>query len=144
VPQASVVAIPATNTEGGIQQPIDEVITATGTDDPDIYATQVYNAMVRTAGAVNVTSTSTGESPQVEVQFDRQRAQALNVSIGTASTTIRAAFGGVIATQFTGPDGLKDVQVIYPASDQTNLAAIATIPLRSNTERASRKRPRRR
>jgi len=133
VPAAAVVAIPATNTEGGIQQPIDEVVTATGTDDPDVYAAQIYNAMQHTAAAVNVTSTSTGLSPQVEVEFDRQRAQALNVSIGTASTTIRAAFGGVIATQFTGSDGLKDVQVIYPEADQTNLAAIAAIPLRANT-----------
>ena len=133
VPAATVVAIPATNTEGGIQQPIDEVITSTGTDDPDIYAARVADAMTRTTGAVNVTSTSGGLSPQVEVEFDRQRAQALNVSIGTASTTIRAAFGGVIATQFTGTDGLKDVQVIYPEVDQTNLAAIAAIPLRANT-----------
>jgi HAE1 family hydrophobic/amphiphilic exporter-1 len=133
VPAAQVVAIPATNTEGGIQQPIDEVITATGTDDPDVYAAKVVAAMARTPGAVNVTSTSSGLSPQVEVQFDRQRAQALNVAIGTASTTIRAAFGGVIATQFTGPDGLKDVQVIYPEDDQTNLGAIAAIPIRANT-----------
>ena len=129
---ATVVAIPATDSQGGIQQPIDEVITALGTTLPDDYAGRVADAMRGAPGATNVTTTSTGNAPQVNVEFERDRARALNVSIGTASTTIRAAFGGVIATQFTGPDGLKDVQVIYPQANQTNLAAIAAIPVRTN------------
>ncbi len=132
VPGATVVAIPATNTEGNVQQPIDEVVTSTGTKDPDAYAQTVQDALANTPGAVDVTTSSTGLSPQVDVEFDRERARALGVSIGTASTTIRAAFGGVIATQFTGTDGLKDVQVIYPQADQTNLAAIAAIPIRTS------------
>jgi len=133
VPAASVVAIPATDTQGGIQQPIDEVITAVGsTASPDDYAARVADALQRAPGATNVTTTSTGNAPQVNVEFERDRARALGVSIGTASTTIRAAFGGVIATQFTGSSGLKDVQVIYPQTDQTNLSAIAAIPVRTN------------
>ena len=133
VPGASVTAIPATDIQGGIQQPIDEVVSSSTDEDPTPYAAQVYDALRNSAGAVDVTTTSTQNSPQVEVQFDRDRARALNASIGTASTAIRAAFGGVIATQFTGVDGLKDVQVIYPQHDQTNLAAIAAIPLRTNS-----------
>ena len=130
---AKVVAIPATDIQGGIQQPIDEVVSTTGDVDPAPYAAQVYQALLNARGAVDVTTTGTDDSPQVEVQFDRDRARTLNTSIGTASTAIRAAFGGVIATQFTGVDGLKDVQVIYPQHDQTNLAAIAAIPVRSNS-----------
>ena len=132
VPAASVVAIPATDAQGGFQQPIDEVITAVGNASPDTYAARVADALRRAPGATNVTTTSTGNAPQVNVEFERDRARALNVSIGTASTTIRAAFGGVIATQFTGTDGLKDVQVIYPQPDRRNLGAIATIPVRTN------------
>ena len=132
VPAAQIVAIPATDTSGGIAQPIDEVITATGTRDPDTYAPQVADAMRRAAGATNVTTTSTGVSPQVDIEFDRNKARALDVSIGTASTAVRAAFGGVIATQFTGANGLEDVQVIYPERDQTDLAAIGAIPIRAN------------
>ncbi|MBV8584391.1 MAG: efflux RND transporter permease subunit, partial [Candidatus Eremiobacteraeota bacterium] len=130
---ASVVAIPATDIQGGIQQPIDEVVSTTGDVDPAPYAAAVYQALRNSPGAVDVTSSATDNSPQVEVQFDRDRARALDASIGTASTAIRAAFGGVIATQFTGVDGLKDVQVIYPQHDQTNLGAIAAIPIRSNS-----------
>jgi HAE1 family hydrophobic/amphiphilic exporter-1 len=132
VPGAHVVAIPATDIQGGIQQPIDEVVSVTGDADPAPYAARVYEALKSSPGAIDVTTTSTDASPQVEVQFDRDRARALDASIGAASTAIRAAFGGVIATQFTGVDGLKDVQVIYPQRDQTNLAAIAAIPVRTN------------
>jgi hydrophobic/amphiphilic exporter-1 (mainly G- bacteria), HAE1 family len=129
---SQVVAIPATDIQGGIQQPIDEVVSTTGTVDPGAYAQAVYEALRGTPGALNVTTTDTGNAPQVEVQFNRDRARALNMSIGTASTAIRAAFGGVIATQFTGTDGLKDVMVIYPQNDQVNLSAIGAIPIRAN------------
>ena len=54
------------------------------------------------------------------------------MSVGTASSAIRAAFGGDLATQFTGTDGLKDVLVTYPLADQTSLAAIEAIPIRAN------------
>src|SRR5581483_298506 len=40
VPGASVVAVPATDIQGGIQQPIDEVVSVTGSDDPGTYAQQ--------------------------------------------------------------------------------------------------------
>ncbi len=133
VPAARVVAIPATDTQGGIQQPIDEVVTAAGTEDPGTYAVSVAGAMRRAVGATNVTTSAFANAPQVDVEFDRNAARALGISIGTASTAIRAAFGGVIATQFTGPDGLKDVQVIYPESDQTGLAAIAAVPITTNS-----------
>ena len=131
---AQIVAIPATSSDGTIQQPIDEVVSATnGTTDPTQAAARVAAALAKTPGAVDVTTTSSQLSPQVEVTFNRDRARALSIAIGTASTTIRAAFGGVIATQFTGQDGLKDVQVIYPERDQTNLSAIAAIPLRNTS-----------
>jgi HAE1 family hydrophobic/amphiphilic exporter-1 len=130
-PGASVVAVPATSTMGGIQQPIDEVVSAPG-GDPTEAAGKVYSAMTKTAGAVDATTSDNPASPQVEVAFDRDRARALGVEVGTAASAIRAAFGGTLATQFPTSDGLKDVQVIYPQADQTNLTAIAAIPVRSS------------
>jgi len=44
---------------------------------------------------------------------------------------VRAAFGGDLATQFTGADGLKDVLVTYPQAAQTSLSAIEAIPIRA-------------
>jgi HAE1 family hydrophobic/amphiphilic exporter-1 len=129
---ASVVAVPATDISGGNAQPIDEVVSSVD-GAPEQYAAKIAGALAATPGAIDVTSSATGNAPQVEVTFNRDRARALDTSVGTASTAIRAAFGGDLATQFTGEDGLKDVLVTYPVADQGSLAAIDTIPVRSSS-----------
>jgi HAE1 family hydrophobic/amphiphilic exporter-1 len=130
VPGANVVAVPATDMQGGNAQPIGEVVSSLD-GNPAPYAAKVAAALAATPGAIDVTSSATADAPQVEVRFDRERARALQASVGTASTAIRAAFGGDLATQYTGPDGLKDVLVTYPMSQQTSLAAISAIPIRA-------------
>jgi hydrophobic/amphiphilic exporter-1 (mainly G- bacteria), HAE1 family len=130
VPRATVVAVPATDIAGGNAQPIDEVVSSID-GLPEPYAARVAAALKATPGAIDVTSSASADAPQFEVQFDRERARALSASIGTASTAIRAAFGGDLATQFTGPDGLKDVLVTYPQAAQNSLAAVSAIPVRA-------------
>jgi HAE1 family hydrophobic/amphiphilic exporter-1 len=131
LPGASVVAVPATDPSGGIAQPIGYVVSSL-TADPGPPAAQAFSALAATPGTVDATTSLTNEAPQVEVEFDRGNARALDTSIGTASTAVRAAFGGDTATEFTGPNGLKDVQVIYPESDLQSLNAISAIPIRAN------------
>jgi len=131
LPNANIVAVPATDPSGGIAQPIGYVVSSL-TIDPGPAAAQAFNALKATPGTVDATTSLTNEAPQVEVEFDRGNARALDASIGTASTAVRAAFGGDTATQFTGPDGLKDVQVIYPEKDLQSLDAISAIPIRAN------------
>ncbi len=127
-----VTVIPATGTGGGNAQPIDELVTDVQGGDPTPYAERVYKLLQQTPGSVNVYSAASALEPQVELTFDRAKARALDVSIGTATTAARAAFGGAIATQFETPDGLEQVQVIYPLEDQTDLTAFAAIPVRAN------------
>jgi len=131
LPGAMTVAVPATDIAGGNAQPIDEVISSVD-GQPEKYAAQIESTLKATPGTIDVTTSSADLSPQVEVQFDRDHARALGASIGTASTAVRAAFGGDLATQFTGPDGLKDVLVTYPLAEQNSLAAIESIPVRAN------------
>jgi HAE1 family hydrophobic/amphiphilic exporter-1 len=132
VPGATVVAVPATDISGGNSQPIDEVVSALD-GAPERYADRVAAALAGTPGAIDVTTSGTANAPQIEVTFDRDRARALDTSVGTASTAIRAAFGGDLATQFTGEDGLKDVLVTYALADQTSLRAIGAIPIRASS-----------
>jgi HAE1 family hydrophobic/amphiphilic exporter-1 len=132
LPNTQVVVIPATGTGGGNAQPIDELVTDISGGDPTKYAQQVYDALLHTPGATNVNSNAASLQPQVELLFDRAKARALNVSIGTATIAARAAFGGAIATQFETADGLEQVQVIYPIQHQTDLTTLAEIPVRSN------------
>ena len=132
IPRASVIAVPATSISGGNAQPIDEIISAV-TGDPTAAPAQVAGALRATPGAIDVTTSASGDSPQYEIRFDRDRARALGASIGTAATAIEAAFGGDLATQFTGPDGLKDVLVTYPLAQQNSIAAVMAIPIRAGS-----------
>jgi HAE1 family hydrophobic/amphiphilic exporter-1 len=89
--------------------------------------------MLHTPGATNVNSSAASLSPQVQLLFQRAKMRALDVSLGTATTAAQAAFGGAIATQFESPQGLIQVQVIYPRDQRNDLSTIAQIPVRSNT-----------
>ncbi|HWT04683.1 MAG TPA: efflux RND transporter permease subunit, partial [Xanthomonadales bacterium] len=133
LPNVNVLVVPATGQGGGNSQPLDELVTDNSGGDPTPYAQQVYRAMLQTPGAVNVNSSVAALSPQVQLLFQRAKMRALDVSIGTATTAARAAFGGATATQFESPQGLVQVQVIYPRDQRNDLSTIAQIPVRSNT-----------
>lgn len=132
VTDAQVVVIPATGIAGGNRQPFDELVTDIRGGDPTAYARQVFDLVRETPGATSVYSAVSSLAPQVELTFDRAKARALNVNIGTATQAARAAFGGAIATQFETADGLEQVQVIFPSENRTDLAALAAIPIRAN------------
>ncbi len=131
LPGAQVTGVPSTDPSGGISQPIGYVIES-ATADPTDAANQAFAALQKTPGVIDATTSNSLESPQIEVNFNRNAARALDASIGTASTAVRAAYGGYTATQFTGPDGLKDVQVIYEQKDLDNLTGIKSILIRAN------------
>jgi hydrophobic/amphiphilic exporter-1 (mainly G- bacteria), HAE1 family len=131
LPHAQVVAVPATDPSGGITQPISYVVSSL-TADPTASAERVFTTLASTPGVIDATTSGSQDSPQVEVEFNREHARVLDASIGTASTAVRAAFGGYQATEFTGTNGLKYVQVIYPEPDLRSLAGIAAIPIRAN------------
>jgi HAE1 family hydrophobic/amphiphilic exporter-1 len=133
LPNVNVLVIPATGSGGGNAQPLDELVTDVAGGDPTPYAQRVYDAMLHTPGSANVNSSVSALSPQVELLFQRAKMRALNVSLGTATTAASAAFGGAIATQFESPQGLIQVQVIYPRGQRNDLATISAIPVRADT-----------
>jgi HAE1 family hydrophobic/amphiphilic exporter-1 len=130
VPNARVIAIPATGTRGGNAQPIDLTVTSTR-GEPDAYAQQILAVLEETPGTANVNSSALQLSPQIDIQFDRDRARTLNLDIGSAAGAVRAAFGGTLATQFDTDNGSKYVQVLYPVADQTSVDILRRITLRT-------------
>ncbi|HTX55673.1 MAG TPA: efflux RND transporter permease subunit [Candidatus Acidoferrales bacterium] len=131
LPGAQVTGVPSTNPSGGISQPIGYVVES-ATADPSAAADKAFAALEQTPGVIDATTSNALESPQLEVEFNRNAARALDASIGTASTAVRAAYGGYQATEFTGPDGLKYVQVIYQLQNLDNLASLKSILIRAN------------
>jgi HAE1 family hydrophobic/amphiphilic exporter-1 len=131
-PDGISLAKPASDpTQGGPRQPIDELVSLPDGSDPSQYAIKVAQALRAAKGAINVNDSAEQDLPQVSVEFDRGMARALGVSIGTASSAIRAAFGGDVATELESPNGLVQVEVIYPRTAMQSLANVLAIPLRA-------------
>jgi HAE1 family hydrophobic/amphiphilic exporter-1 len=131
-PQNTLSVVQATQQGGGVQQPIDELVGTTNGSDPTAYAANVYQALKATPGAIGAQDSASNAAPQVEVDFDRAKLQALDVSVGTAAAAVEAAFGGDEATQIETPaDGLVEILVEYPLPYQNSLAALLNIPIRS-------------
>ena len=132
-PQATAVVVPSTGTTGGNKQPIDFLVSDIAGGDPTAAAQKVLALLQKVKGATSVNSTGTDLAPQISVEFDRAKMQALGVSIASAAQAAGAAFGGDVATQFETPQGLEQVQVIYPLADQHELDGLKAIPVRSTT-----------
>jgi hydrophobic/amphiphilic exporter-1 (mainly G- bacteria), HAE1 family len=131
-PDAKILSVAATGFGGGSSQQIDYLVTSAD-DDPEKYAPKVLEAMQDTPGAVNVNSSAENLAPQLDIDFNRDRARVLGINIGQAADAIRAAFGGTLAAQIQTSHGIKYVQVLYPPSFQTSVATLLALPLRTNS-----------
>jgi hydrophobic/amphiphilic exporter-1 (mainly G- bacteria), HAE1 family len=125
------VAVPATGTGGGNAQPVDVLVTDLVGGDPTPYATKVLALLQSVKGATSANSSGTQLAPEISVQFDRRKAQALDVDLGQAAIAAGAAFGGNVATQFETAQGLEQVQVIYPFDYLTSVGGLKSIPIRA-------------
>jgi HAE1 family hydrophobic/amphiphilic exporter-1 len=132
-PGVQLAVVPATSTSGGNSQPIDLLVTDLTGGDPTPYAQQVFHLLQTIRGATSVNSTGTQLAPEISIQFDREKAQALGVDLGQAAQAAGAAFGGNLATQFETTSGLEQVQAIYPQSDQTSIDQLKSVAIRSST-----------
>jgi HAE1 family hydrophobic/amphiphilic exporter-1 len=132
IPEATNVVVPSTGTTGGNKQPIDFLVSDIAGGDPTAAAQKALDLLRKIPGATSVNGTGTQLAPEISVEFDRTKMQALDVSLGTAAAVAGAAFGGDVATQFETPQGLEQVQVIYPLDDQHRIDSIKAIPIRAS------------
>jgi HAE1 family hydrophobic/amphiphilic exporter-1 len=133
LPEAQTFVVPSTSTSGNNQQPLDFLVSDVTGGDPTHAAQQALALLEHTPGATGVNSSGTTLAPEVSIEFDRAKAQALNVDLGVAANAAGAAFGGNVVTQFETQQGLEEVQVIYPLLYQTEIESLGEIPIRSNS-----------
>jgi len=130
---AQATVVQSTGTGGGNAQPIDFLVTDLTGGDPTPYAEKVLALLQTVPGATSVNSSGTQLAPEVSVQFDRAKAQALGIDLADAAEAAGAAFGGNVATQFETTAGLEEVQIIYPPSYQMNVDQLRSIPIRTGS-----------
>ncbi|HTX03840.1 MAG TPA: efflux RND transporter permease subunit [Candidatus Acidoferrales bacterium] len=133
IPQADIVSVPSTQTSGGNQQPIDMIVSDIYGGDPTAASNKVLALLKSIPNATHVSSSGSELAPQIEVVFDRTKMNALNVDIADAANAAGAAFGGNQVTQFETPQGLEEVQVIYPVDLRSSFKTLAAVPIRTET-----------
>jgi HAE1 family hydrophobic/amphiphilic exporter-1 len=95
-----------------------------------LIAAQVLEAMRKTEGMAEPTSSDDGDIPQLDVRVDRQQAWAAGLGIGTIASTLQPLFTGGRATTWQDPQGYShDVVVIYPDSLRETAGDVSNIPI---------------
>ncbi len=124
---------------GGFRQPI--IVNVQGPEETrlQIAADQVLEGIRDVPGVAEPNSSFEGQIPQLDVDVDRQQAWAAGLGISSIAGTLSPLFGGQRATRWEDPDGYShDVVVIYPDSLRVSAANVASIPIVSGSDGATR------
>ncbi len=127
-------SFPSTGTGGGNTQPIDYLVSDVTGGDPTADAHQGHSTLcakprARPASTVRARA-RTRDVDRVRPRKKRRRSTSTS---GTAAKAAGAAFGGDVATQFETPQGLEQVQVIYPLSrPDASSTRSRTCPIRAH------------
>jgi HAE1 family hydrophobic/amphiphilic exporter-1 len=81
-------------------------------------------------GAVDVSLSTKGQKPELDVALDRGLAGALGISVGQVAQALRPAFAGIDAGDWIDPAGeTRDVTVRLAPESRTDVADLETLPL---------------
>ncbi|HUO51903.1 MAG TPA: efflux RND transporter permease subunit [Gemmatimonadaceae bacterium] len=97
-------------------------------------AQQAAEIVKHVPGAVDVGLSTRGEKPELEVQLNRGLAGSLGITAAQVVGSLRPAFAGVKAGDWSDPDGeLRDVTVRLAPSARANTADLERLPLAITT-----------
>ena len=86
-------------------------------------------------GAVDIGLSTRGEKPELDVKINRGLAGALGITAAQIAASLRPAFAGVKAGDWTDPDGeLRDVTVRLAPESRANTADLERLPLAITTQ----------
>ena len=81
-------------------------------------------------GAVDVSLSTKGQKPELDVQLDRGLAGTLGISVGQVAQALRPAFAGIDAGDWIDPSGeTRDVTIRLAPESRTRIADLETLPL---------------
>ena len=93
-------------------------------------AEQAATMVTHVKGAVDVGLSTRGEKPELDVQLNRPLAGSLGITVGEVAQSLRPAFAGLKAGDWTDPSGeTRDVTVRLTPESRENLADLQGLPL---------------
>src|SRR5207248_11002557 len=115
---------------GGGGAPVELRITGADFTQLAALANQVLGIVQSTPGVVEPRTTTIDPSPEFRAIIDRQRAGDLGITAQTLATTLNAAVGGVVASEFR-PEGQNQVDIVLQLKGAETLTAaqLGAIPI---------------
>ena len=93
-------------------------------------ADSVLQLVRATPGAVDVSLSTKGQKPELEIELDRALAGSLGVSVGQIAQSLRPAFAGVDAGDWIDPSGEnRKVRVRLKPESRTRIQDIERLPI---------------
>src|SRR5436190_933047 len=93
-------------------------------------AEQVQQIVLSTPGAVDVSLSTKGQKPELEVDLNRGVAGSLGVTVGQVAQALRPAFAGIDAGDWEDPSGeMRDVEVRLVPESRRNADDLHQLPL---------------
>jgi HAE1 family hydrophobic/amphiphilic exporter-1 len=103
-----------------------------GTDASELtrLAQAVAGELRQVQGAVDISLSTKGQKPELDVQVDRGLAGALGVTVGEVAQALRPAFAGIDVGDWIDPSGeTRDVTIRLPPKSRTVVADLESLPL---------------
>ena len=93
-------------------------------------AEQVLQVVRTTPGAVDISLSTKGQKPELNVELNRGVAGTLGVTVGQIAQSLRPAFAGIDAGDWQDPSGeMRDVEVRLAPESRRNANDLAQLPL---------------
>jgi HAE1 family hydrophobic/amphiphilic exporter-1 len=103
-----------------------------GTDAKELtrLAQAVAGELGRVPGAVDISLSTKGQKPELDVQLDRGLAGSLGVTVGEVAQALRPAFAGIDVGDWIDPSGeTRDVTIRLAPESRTSVGDLESLPL---------------
>jgi HAE1 family hydrophobic/amphiphilic exporter-1 len=103
-----------------------------GTDAKELtrLAQAVAHELDQVPGAVDISLSTKGQKPELDVQLDRGLAGSLGVTVGQVAQALRPAFAGIDVGDWIDPSGeTRDVRIRLAPESRTAVGDLESLPL---------------
>ncbi len=112
-----------------VKTPIEVVLYGEDLDELRDYSLDLTREMGAIPGLVDVRSSLEAGNPELHVVFDRNQLAALNLDLGTMSSTLQNRVQGAVPTRFKESDRQIDVRVRNQESDRESIEDVRNLVL---------------
>ncbi|HXV13326.1 MAG TPA: efflux RND transporter permease subunit, partial [Candidatus Krumholzibacteria bacterium] len=112
-----------------VKTPVEVVLYGESLEELRDYSLDLSRELATVPGLADVRSSLEAGNPELHVVFDRDRLAALNLDLGTMSSTLQNRVQGVVPTRFKESDRQIDVRVRNQESDRASVEDVRNLVL---------------